>query len=70
MLESNPDMTYGENIYVISSTDPEYTITGYNPVDIWYEEEKFYDFCREPMNFHSLHFTQLVWKNTRILGKT
>ncbi|CAH0545884.1 unnamed protein product [Brassicogethes aeneus] len=67
-FETSSNEKYGENIYTISSSDPTFTITGYNPVDSWYDEVHLHDFTREPTEFSSLHFTQVVWKSTKTLG--
>lgn len=67
-LEHRKNCPHGENIYCLSSNDPNFTITGHTPVDTWYEEIKFHPFGKEPSNLKSGHFTQVIWKSSELLG--
>jgi uncharacterized protein YkwD len=68
ILEHRPSCNYGENIYCMYSSDPNFTITGHSPVDVWYEEVQHHPFGREPNSLKSGHFTQVVWKASESLG--
>lgn len=68
VLEHRKNSPYGENIYCMYSSDPNFTINGYAPVDTWYEEITLHPFGKEPSNLKSGHFTQVVWKNSEYLG--
>ncbi|XP_044269926.1 uncharacterized protein LOC123014738 isoform X4 [Tribolium madens] len=68
ILEHRPSCNYGENIFCMSSSDPNFTISGNTPVDHWYEEVRFHPFGREPNSLKSGHFTQVVWKSSELLG--
>ncbi|RZC43032.1 uncharacterized protein BDFB_013077 [Asbolus verrucosus] len=68
ILEHRPSCNYGENIYCMYSSDPNFTITGHSPVDVWYEEVQHHPFGREPNSLKSGHFTQVVWKSSELLG--
>ncbi|KAK5639994.1 hypothetical protein RI129_010805 [Pyrocoelia pectoralis] len=67
-LEHRKNCPYGENIYCMYSSDPNFILTGRAPVDQWYQEIKDHPFGREPNNLKSGHFTQLVWKTSEYLG--
>lgn len=68
ILEHRPGSNYGENIYCLYSSDPNFTVNGHTPVDTWYEEVKFHPFGKEPSNLKSGHFSQVVWKASEALG--
>ena len=68
ILEHRPSCNHGENIYCMYSSDPNFTITGHSPVDVWYEEVQHHPFGREPNSLKSGHFTQVVWKSSESLG--
>ena len=67
-LEHRRNSPYGENIYCMHSSDPNFKITGHTPVDSWYEEMPEHPFGREPTSLKTGHFTQVVWKNSVSLG--
>lgn len=67
-LEHRKNCPHGENIYCMSSNDPNFTITGHSPVDTWYEEISLHPFGKEPSDLKSGHFTQVVWKSSELLG--
>ena len=54
----------GENLYLGFNAG----YLGTNPVDMWYEEIKDYDFNNPGFSSRTGHFTQVVWKNSRQLG--
>lgn len=68
ILEHRPNCNYGENIYCMYSSDPNFTITGHSPVDVWYDEVEHHPFGKEPNNLKSGHFTQVIWKSSELLG--
>ncbi len=56
---------YGENLYMIrnmSSVTPVYLAR--DAAALWYSEVNIYDYNKPKYN----HFTQVVWKNTKMLG--
>ncbi|XP_018569850.1 uncharacterized protein LOC108909884 isoform X3 [Anoplophora glabripennis] len=68
ILEHRPGSNYGENIYCLYSSDPNFTVNGHTPVDTWYEEVKLHPFGREPSNLKSGHFSQVIWRSSEALG--
>ncbi|XP_018335434.1 uncharacterized protein LOC108744254 isoform X2 [Agrilus planipennis] len=68
VLEHRKNNPYGENIYMMYSSDPNFKITGNSPVDAWYDEIKYHTFGREPNSLKSGHFTQVVWKSSELVG--
>ncbi|XP_071443372.1 uncharacterized protein [Hetaerina americana] len=67
-IEHRVNCEYGENIFLIWSTNPDLKVTGREPVDNWYSEIKEHTFGQEPGNLKSGHFTQVVWKDSAELG--
>lgn len=59
---------YGENIFAVESSDPNYVINGNEAVDSWYSGNKYYKFEQPGFSQKTGHFTQLVWKNSKKLG--
>lgn len=59
---------YGENIFSVITSDPNYTVNGKDPVNSWYEEIKVHTFGVEPNSLQSGHFTQVIWKESQELG--
>jgi hypothetical protein len=60
LLLSQPD--YGENMgfgYM----------TWEDMVNRWGDEHRYYNFTTEDLQEDSLHFTQMVWKETTSIGK-
>ncbi|KAG8236320.1 hypothetical protein J437_LFUL015947 [Ladona fulva] len=52
-IEHRDKCEYGENIFHSWSTNPNYKVTGREPVDHWYSEIKFHPFGQEPTNLKS-----------------
>jgi glioma pathogenesis-related protein 2 len=50
------------------SSDPSHKVDGKAAVDSWYDEIKLYTFGAEPKVSGTGHFTQVVWKNSKLLG--
>lgn len=67
-FEYSDNNDYGENIFCVSSSDPDLSVTGDEPVRSWYEEIKSHRFGEEPESLESGQFTQVVWKDSRELG--
>ena len=60
----------GENLYNYWKSESNFTVTGADGVDRWYDEIKDYDFKKgDTKNGRDIgHFTQLVWKGSTKLG--
>lgn len=58
------DQAYGENLYASLGV----IVTGSLPVKAWYDEINSYDFKASTFSVDTGHFTQIVWKNTMLLG--
>lgn len=67
-LEHSNNQDYGENIFCISSNNPNFSIKGDDPAKSWYEEIKVHKFGVEPKSLASGHFTQVIWKESKELG--
>lgn len=67
-MEHRDQNDYGENIFYAWSSDPNFTVSGKDPVDKWYSEIKDHPFGREPTSLGSGHFTQVVWEDTKEVG--
>ncbi|CAG4920884.1 unnamed protein product [Colias eurytheme] len=67
-VEHRDQNEYGENIFYAWSSDPNFTLTGRDPVDKWYSEIKNHEFGKEPDNLGSGHFSQVVWEDTMEVG--
>lgn len=59
ILQHSSNKDYGENLFCIQSSNPNFTITGKEPVVNWYEEIKCHTFGIEPSSLSSGHFTQV-----------
>jgi hypothetical protein len=55
---------YGENIYATTST----SMTGRDPVDLFYTEIKYYNYNAPGFSKATGHFTQVVWKSSKSIG--
>ncbi|XP_063835531.1 uncharacterized protein LOC135084685 isoform X1 [Ostrinia nubilalis] len=67
-MEHREQNDYGENIFFAWSSDPNFTVSGKDPVDKWYSEIKDHSFGREPTSLGSGHFTQVIWEDTKEVG--
>ncbi|CAF4871547.1 unnamed protein product [Pieris macdunnoughi] len=67
-VEHRDQNEYGENIFYAWSSDPNFVLTGRDPVDKWYSEIQNHDFGKEPDNLGSGHFSQVVWEDTMEVG--
>ncbi|KAJ8931022.1 hypothetical protein NQ314_016115 [Rhamnusium bicolor] len=68
MLQHSNNREYGENLFCVQSSNPNFTISGKEAVDNWYEEIKCHKFGVEPSSLASGHFSQVVWKESQELG--
>ncbi|KAJ8973072.1 hypothetical protein NQ317_002287 [Molorchus minor] len=68
VLQHSNNREYGENLFCIQSSNPNFSISGKDAVDNWYEEIKVHKFGVEPNSLASGHFTQVVWKDSHELG--
>ncbi|XP_072399922.1 uncharacterized protein [Diabrotica undecimpunctata] len=68
VLKHSNNRDYGENLFCIQSSNPNFTVNGRKAVENWYEEIKCHTFGVEPNSLASGHFTQVVWKESRELG--
>lgn len=59
ILQHSSNKDYGENLFCIQSSNPNFTINGREPVENWYEEIKCHTFGAEPRSLSSGHFTQV-----------
>ncbi|XP_067205084.1 Golgi-associated plant pathogenesis-related protein 1-like isoform X2 [Linepithema humile] len=61
---------YGENIYVSFARDLNWKMQPEEPVQYWYEESRYYNYdAPRPRNVkHVRNFTQLVWKDSKLMG--
>ncbi|XP_046638515.1 Golgi-associated plant pathogenesis-related protein 1-like [Daphnia pulicaria] len=55
---------YGENLYASWGTQ----VTGKIPVDSFYAEIKDYNFNAPGFSMKTGHFTQVVWKSSKLMG--
>ncbi|XP_041973599.1 secreted protein PRY1-like isoform X2 [Aricia agestis] len=67
-VEHRDQNDYGENIFYAWSSDPNFSLSGRDPVEKWYSEIKDHTFGRDPDNLGSGHFTQVVWEDTEEVG--
>lgn len=67
-MEHRDQNDYGENIFYAWSSDPNFVVSGKDPVDKWYAEIKDHKFGKEPTSLGTGHFTQVVWEDTREVG--
>lgn len=67
-LEHRKNNPYGENVFYMYSSDPNFALSGNTPVDKWYEEMKHHPFGKEPSSLKTGHFTQVIWKSSSFLG--
>ncbi|XP_037823054.1 Golgi-associated plant pathogenesis-related protein 1-like [Lucilia sericata] len=63
-MQHSPGNKYGENLYVCNGCSK---VTGDMPVKAWYDEIDLYDFELSEFTLGTVHFTQVVWKDTKEL---
>ncbi|CAL4073851.1 unnamed protein product, partial [Meganyctiphanes norvegica] len=69
-MQMRPDCIYGTNVFCMSANSQTFKIEGKNIVDRWYGEIKDHTFGEEPEEniLKSGHFSQLIWKDTKMIG--
>uniref|UniRef100_A0A6P7GVH5 Golgi-associated plant pathogenesis-related protein 1-like n=1 Tax=Diabrotica virgifera virgifera TaxID=50390 RepID=A0A6P7GVH5_DIAVI len=67
-LQHRANSQYGENIFSVYSSDYSHTPSARDAVKEWYDEVKRHTFGVERVNQGSLHFTQVIWKESKELG--
>ncbi|XP_060519497.1 uncharacterized protein LOC132697833 isoform X2 [Cylas formicarius] len=67
LMHSNNN-EYGENLFMMQSSNANFVVSGDEAVDSWYEEIKQHVFGVEPNSLSTGHFSQVVWKDSRQLG--
>lgn len=67
-IRSSRFPTVGENVYVISTNDPDYVPKGEHAVDEWYQQKENITIGEEPANNNGVNFSQMIWKMTQLLG--
>jgi len=68
--EHNPDADkqgYGENLYVGGGVSKG-ALLGTSVTDMFYTEEKLYDYSNPEFQYQAGHFTAMVWKSTKEMG--
>lgn len=68
ILAHRPNCPYGENVFCLYNSDFSQIPTAKEPVKQWYDEIREYDFDSDKVNPKTLHFTQVVWRNSTELG--
>lgn len=63
LVHRNPQV-YGENIFKATGWD----ITAEEIMKTWYDEEKQYKYTDAKFSTMCGHFTQIVWKDSKLLG--
>lgn len=59
ILQHSNSRDYGENLFCVKSSNPNFTTDGKEAVDSWYDEIKCHQFGVEPSSLASGHFTQV-----------
>ncbi|XP_065157178.1 uncharacterized protein [Atheta coriaria] len=67
-MSHRPKNEYGENTYMVYSSDFSFTPCAKDVVSTWYAQKRHHIFGLECVNMNTLHFTQLVWKETSEMG--
>lgn len=68
-MTHRPDNKYGENIFMMWSSDPSSVPTAKEVCKKWYDEIENYNFTAETRGpIKSGHFTQMVWKESKEMG--
>ena len=67
-MAHNPNKKYGENIFCMVSSDYSMVPSARDALKKWYDEVEQHTFGVEKVNHSTLHFTQMMWKETTELG--
>lgn len=67
-MQHRPNNKYGENLFASFSSDASYVPTPREAIKSWYDEIKMHKFNSETINMETLHFSQVVWKDTTDVG--
>lgn len=67
-MAHRPNNKYGENIFYAFSSDYSHTPSARDAVRAWYDEIRFFTFGVEKVINKTLHFTQVIWKDSKELG--
>lgn len=67
-MSHRPKNEYGENLFYVYSSDYSHVPSGRDAVKEWYDEIRDHKFGTEKVNNKTLHFTQVIWKESRELG--
>lgn len=62
------DHSYGSNLYMVSSSNKNFSPTAKEIIDKWYDESKKFRYNSENIDNNLLHFTQIIWKTTTDFG--
>ena len=68
VVEHRTGSNFGENIYAAWGSASPFDVHGRVAVQAWYDEIKLYNFNKPDFSMETGHFTQVVWKGSRILG--
>ncbi|XP_031370965.1 uncharacterized protein LOC102674858 [Apis dorsata] len=70
ILQYKSDPKYGENIYISPWRNLPYDIKPKDPLESWYREGDYYKYGDDDAKGLNgvCNFTQLVWKNTQLIG--
>lgn len=67
-MTHRPDCMYGENIFMMWSSDPSALPTAREVCKKWYDEINDYNFTLESRTLKAGHFTQMIWKESTNMG--
>ncbi|THD26622.1 Golgi-associated plant pathogenesis protein 1 [Fasciola hepatica] len=65
-MRHSDQTTYGENLAFMGITS-EIFFSGADASKMWYMQSEFHDYNGE-MTYESCYFTQMIWKDTKIVG--
>lgn len=67
-MTHRPNNKYGENIFMMWSSNPNALPTPEEVCKKWYDEIQLYDFTKEAAEHKTGHFTQMIWKESLEMG--
>lgn len=67
-MAHRPNNKYGENIFYAYSSDYSHVPSARVAVGKWYDEIQEHTFDTEKVNNKTLHFTQVIWRESKELG--